>query len=87
MPGLRVAMIIFEGIFAAILGILALVLLVFGIIRIVGWTSALYERWYDRKQAKQGSDEEVVMGIIVSDVNERDVEYGVMAMDKPRGGE
>ena len=79
MSGLRIAMIMFEDIFAAILGILALVILVLGIIRIVGWIYALYERWHDRKQPKQGSDEEVVMGTIASGGNEQDVEYGVVA--------
>lgn len=87
MSGLRIAMIMLEGILAAILSILALVLLYFGIIRIVGWIAALYERWYDRKQPKQGSDEEVVMGTIASGGNEQDVEHGFLAMDKPRGGE
>ena len=88
MNGLKFAMIGFEMISVFILVILGLVLLVFGIIRIVGWISALYERGYDRKQAKRRSDEEVMMGTIVSVANERDVvEEGFLAHDKSRGGE
>ena len=88
MNGLKFAMIGFEGISVVILIILAVVLLIFGIIRIVGWISALYERGYDRKQAKRRSDEEVMMGTIVSVANERDVvEEGFLAHDKPRGSE
>ena len=48
----------------------------------MGWISALYERGYDRKQAKRRSNEEVMMGTIASGGNEQDVEYGVVAMDK-----
>lgn len=57
----------------------------------------MHERWdarkqakhgsdkYARKQAKQRSNEEVVMGRIVSGSNEQDVEYGFLAMDRPVG--
>ena len=77
--GLRLVVIMFEGISVVIVTILAVVLLIFGITRIVGWISALYERGYDRKQAKRRSDEEVMMGAIASGGNEQVVEYGVMA--------
>ena len=81
--GLRIAMILSEAIFAAILSISALGLLGYGIIWIVAWIGASYERWHNRKQLKQGSDEEVVVGTIASGGNERDVQYAFL---KPRGG-
>ena len=95
MNGLKIAMIGFEIISVFILVILGLVLLAFGGIRIVGWIYALYEQWDNRKQPKrqskrrpkQGNDEEVMMGTIVSVANERNVvEEGFLAHDNPRGG-
>lgn len=47
-------------------------------ILIVRWSNALSKQWYRRNQPKQGSDEEVLMGTIVSGANE---EYGVVATD------
>ena len=89
MSGLKVVMIGFEGISVVILSISALVLLLVGIFVGIPWIwekiIALHEGWDARKQAKQRSNEEVVMGRIVSGSNEQDVEYGFLAMDRPVG--
>ena len=89
MKGLKIAMMGFEAFSVMILSISALVLLLVGIFVGIPWIweriIALHERWDARKQAKQRSNEEVVMGRIVSGSNEQDVEYGFLAMDRPVG--
>ncbi len=81
MTVLEGAWMIFEVIFVLLIILLALALLIAIPTLIFGFARELHKRWYDRAQAKQGSDEEVAMGTIASGGNEQDVEYGFVATD------
>lgn len=81
MDVLKFVSIILESFFVGFIALLSLVSLIAAPILIVKFSGFLYKQWCDKNQPMQGSDEEVVMGRIVSGGNEQDMEYGVVATD------
>ena len=81
MEVLKFVSIILESFFGGFIIVLGLVSLIAVPILIVKISSFLYKQWCDRNQPKQGGDEAVVMGRIISGGNEQDVEYDVVGTD------